>query len=385
VGTRNGLLLRSHVDSSSGALSDTRSRFLGLRAVRLAAVRASSGGAVLALGERPWLLFASAQSLLTAPVACPPLQHAAPFASAADPFGWAALQGDSLKVLSVAPSAEPFHLRSIPVHSVPRRMALHVSTGLIVVASSSAHLSSPSAASEPPALEPFAAESGGASLHLVDPFAEHGAGALALSASLRGGEVTCMACAALAGGRAEYLAVGLRVAAPSSGGVARGRLLLFSLARAAQGAPRLALEQTTDTAEVPSALAACHGLLLAGMGKTVRLYDVGKKQLLKKCENREFPHQIAALTVFGTRFLAGDSREGVLWCFYEASKNAIRIFADEVTPRHVTCLTGVDYNTAAVGDKFGVVSIIRLPEEVKQRKLVALFVWLFFLTGETKR
>jgi hypothetical protein len=108
VGTKSGLLLRSHLDSSSGALSDTRSRFLGLRPVRLAVVRCPSGGALLALGERAWLLFAPSGagtagtgSLLTAPLACPALQHAASFASAADPAGWAALQGDSLKVISV--------------------------------------------------------------------------------------------------------------------------------------------------------------------------------------------------------------------------------------------------------------------------------------------
>jgi splicing factor 3B subunit 3 len=126
------------------------------------------------------------------------------------------------------------------------------------------------------------------------------------------------------------------------------------------------LEQCTETAEVPSALASCHGMLLAGMGSTVRFYDVGKRQLLKKCENALFPHQIVSLQVFGTRFLAGDSRESVLWCFYEASKNAIRIFADEPVQRFVTCVAPLDYNTCAVADKFGTLSIVRLPEDVNE-------------------
>ncbi len=371
VGTRSGLLLRSQLDSSSGALADTRSRFLGLRPVRLAPVRCATGGALLALGERPWLLFSSVSSavassssslsLVTSPVACAALQHAASFASAADPFGWAALQGDSLKVLSVTPTAEPFHLRSLPLHATPRKLALHVSTGLLVAGCFSSSASSSGVVSaEPSSLEPFGMAPVAASLHLVDPFGEQSTGSLALSAALRGGEISCMTCAPLAGGRAEFLVVGLRC----PGG--RGRLLLLSVARAAQGAPRLVLEQSTDTAEVPTALATCHGMLLAGMGRIVRLYDVGKKQLLKKCENHNFPHQIVALTVYGTRFLAADSREGVMWCFYEAAKNAIRIFADEVTQRHMSAMAGIDYNTAAAADKFGTVSIVRLGDEVNE-------------------
>ncbi len=102
VGTKTGLLVRSALDPATGALGDTRSRFLGLRPVRLAAVRVPDGEALLALGERAWLTFASGPAgLLTAPLACPPLQWASSFASAADPFGWTALQGDTLKVCHV--------------------------------------------------------------------------------------------------------------------------------------------------------------------------------------------------------------------------------------------------------------------------------------------
>jgi hypothetical protein len=167
VGTRTGLLIRSALDPTSGALGDTRSRFLGLRPVRLAVLKVPDGDALLALGERAWLTFAAGPSgLLTAPLACPPLQWASSFASAADPFGWTALQGDTLKVcfcffspmsshlfqvLSVRPTAEPFHVHALPLRATPRRLVLHVSTGLIVAAcSAAAPLVAPS---DPPSLE----------------------------------------------------------------------------------------------------------------------------------------------------------------------------------------------------------------------------------------
>jgi hypothetical protein len=41
----------------------------------------------------------------------------------------------------------------------------------------------------------------------------------------------------------------------------------------------------TPVDEVPMALAAFQGHLVAGIGKALRLYELGKKQLLRKCEN----------------------------------------------------------------------------------------------------
>jgi hypothetical protein len=182
-----------------------------------------------------------------------------------------------------------------------------------------------------------AAGSGAASLHLADPFGAGGAGAVALSAALRGGDVTSLACAAFAG-RGEMLVAGLRT--PEG----RGRLALLSIARTAGGAT-LALEHVTELSEAPSALAGYQGLLLCALGRTVRLYDAGKKHFLKKCENKDFPRQVVSFSVLGTRFLAADSEQSVLWCFFEAAHNAIRVFADETAPRYCTCLAPLDYNT----------------------------------------
>ncbi len=94
----------------------------------------------------------------------------------------------------------------------------------------------------------------------------------------------------------------------------------------------------------------------------MRLYDAGKKHFLKKCENKasgktgaffcsskvfpqEFPRQVVSFAVLGTRFLAADSEQSVLWCFFEAAQNAIRVFADETAPRYCTAMAPLDYNT----------------------------------------
>jgi splicing factor 3B subunit 3 len=37
---------------------------------------------------------------------------------------------------------------------------------------------------------------------------------------------------------------------------------------------------------VPAALAAYQGYVMAGIGRALRLYDMGKKRLLRKAENK---------------------------------------------------------------------------------------------------
>lgn len=48
----------------------------------------------------------------------------------------------------------------------------------------------------------------------------------------------------------------------------------------------LELVHKTPVDEVPTALCSYNGRLLAGVGRLLRLYDLGKKKLLRKCENK---------------------------------------------------------------------------------------------------
>jgi splicing factor 3B subunit 3 len=57
VGLNNGVLLRSTLDSVTGEISDTRTRFMGARGVRLFRIKVRGEPAVLALSSRSWLLY----------------------------------------------------------------------------------------------------------------------------------------------------------------------------------------------------------------------------------------------------------------------------------------------------------------------------------------
>jgi hypothetical protein len=69
---------------------------------------------------------------------------------------------------------------------------------------------------------------------------------------------------------------------------------------------RLELVHRTPAGGVPGALAPFKGRLLAGVGATLRIYEAGKKKLLRKCEHRKLPTHIASLATLGDRIYVGD-------------------------------------------------------------------------------
>ncbi len=46
----------------------------------------------------------------------------------------------------------------------------------------------------------------------------------------------------------------------------------------------------TETDDVPLSVMAFQGRLVAGVGKALRIYDIGKKKLLRKVENKVTPN-----------------------------------------------------------------------------------------------
>jgi splicing factor 3B subunit 3 len=64
------------------------------------------------------------------------------------------------------------------------------------------------------------------------------------------------------------------------------------------------------------------------------------------------------IEVMGQRIFCSDVHESVHFVRYKQAENQLITFADDIIPRHVhtTCL--LDYDTIAVADKFGSISIV---------------------------
>jgi splicing factor 3B subunit 3 len=122
----------------------------------------------------------------------------------------------------------------------------------------------------------------------------------------------------------------------------------------------------TKVDEPPHALLAFQGRLLAGIGPNLRIYDLGMKQLLRKCNARVSPRLIVGLQTQGSRIVVSDVQESVTYVVYKQQENLLIPFVDDIISRWTTCTTMVDYETVAGGDKFGNIWLLRCPQKISE-------------------
>jgi len=130
------------------------------------------------------------------------------------------------------------------------------------------------------------------------------------------------------------------------------------------GEHRLELLHKTAVEDVPGAIVPFQGRVLAGVGKYLRIYELGKKKLLRKCENKHVPNYIVNIHTMGSRIVVSDIQESFHFVRYKRQENQLIIFADDTNPRWLTAACYLDYDTMAGADKFGNIAVVRLPQDV---------------------
>lgn len=113
-------------------------------------------------------------------------------------------------------------------------------------------------------------------------------------------------------------------------------------------------------------MTAFRDMVAVGVGRTVRLYQLGRKRLLRKGELRHaVRNKISTMcTIGGVRLFVGDAMQSVTVCDYGAlgwgDVGRLSVVARDTLSRWTTCVCVVDYNTVCVGDKFGNICILRV-------------------------
>jgi len=220
----------------------------------------------------------------------------------------------------------------------------------------------------------FASNVTSSSISLYDPYAK----ALScsydlLSPTKHNASITCVGTASFASRTGEELvlagvAVDLNLQSQSNKlQCSESFIYAFSVQRQSDGSTSLSFVHKTSVGKrLVSCIQGYQDHVLVGVDNLIRLYDCGSNQLLLKSECKDLPRNAVRMCVMGKRFVVGDAINGVHWGHYDQRKSMLRIFADEVVDRRVTCMYVLDYNTVAVGDKFGTVSILRIPDSVNE-------------------
>ncbi|CAM9666346.1 unnamed protein product [Ascophyllum nodosum] len=404
VGLTNGVCQRVAVDATAGTLSDPRQRFLGSKAVKLFRIQVQDKRGVLALSSRSWLSYNYQGRYQMTPLSYDPLDHAAEFSTEMCPEGVVAVSGEKLRIFGVERLGEMFNQAALPLRYTPRQIALLPGDAkhLVVVEADHNEYNQPQA-------EAVKTESGekndsadkadggnaptGAEPMEQDQDEEDEDEATAVLMPIRGPlppqEGSWASCIRLLdpveGATVECLELGENEAAFSVAPVTfhnRGgeSFVVVGTAKGLTFHPknheacflhvyrvlenRLVLLHKTEIQDVPLAMQEFQGRLLVGIGNCLRMYDLGRKKLLRKCENKQMPTMVVSLTVTGDRVFAGDQMESCHCFKYRRGDNQLVEFADDQVPRFMTKTCLLDYDSMAGADKFGNIFVLRIPADV---------------------
>ncbi|KAH8927209.1 hypothetical protein BT69DRAFT_1294288 [Atractiella rhizophila] len=382
IGLTNGVFLRTVLDTITGQLTDTRTRFLGSKAVKLIRVKVGGENAVLALSTRSWLLYPYSGKLNLTPLIYDVLDHAAGFTAEVCPEGFIAVAGNSLRMFTLPKLGTTVQQSFHPLTYTPRQLLPDTSKNLLYIAESDhrcvseelakkkgidnleAHLASIGL----DAYGPLRADEGewASCIRILDPLKEPGESTLEKIILDNNEAAFSLALVDFANRPGEhFLVVGTGSDAHLAPRACRsGYLRTYKVL---EDGRKLELLHSTETDDIPTAIIPLEGRLLAGVGKALRIYDMGKKKLLRKAENKSFATNIKTLESIGNRIIIGDMQESILYGAYKAPENRLIVFADDTSPRWITASTLVDYDTVAGGDKFGNIFISRISRQTSNQ------------------
>lgn len=376
IGLSNGVLLRAAVDSITGNLSDSRNRYLGTKPLKLIKVTVQGLPAMLALSSRPWFCYNFMSKYYVAPLSYDALDYASCFSSEQCKEGMVGVTESSLKIFSVDKLGEMFNQVSMPLAYTVRAMEYDMTMSKIITVETD-HLAYSietrklirkqiyeatedeeyNSVPEQQVGYPKAGKGQWAScIRITDPkdLSTHQLLELAGNESAFSMIVTDK----LGAGDVTYLVLGSAkdmCLHPKS--CVSGYISVYYFDQD----HKIRLIHKTPTEDLPMAFGVIGNRLVAGIGNILRIYDLGKKKLLRKCENKSFQSNVNRILVDGSRIFASDQADSIHVLKYKPEECQLYVFADDVIPRWITDFTLLDCDTLVGCDKFENVFVLRLP------------------------
>jgi len=398
IGLKNGVLKRAIVDSLSGELSDVRTRFLGRKPVRFFKIKVKGNNALLALSSRVWINYPYQGKLELTPLSIEPLDNASSFSSDQCQEGVVATVQNNLKIFTLEKLGENFNQISVPLQCSPKRFIIHPQTNYMIILESETNYNTEelnitelnrkldsnathnNKGDEEDDMEfednnntnnnkktkskkiykPKAGKGRWRSfIRILDPVSYQTLDLIQLDDNEAAFNLTTCT---FANDGEIYLAVSAGVDVELN--PKKFTTSTINLYKFTDNGTKLTLVYKTEIEDICYSMAAFQSRLAAGVGKSLRLFEMGKKKLLRKCETKSLPSTIVNIHTMGDRLVVGDIQESIHFVKYKRSENMLYVFADDTVPRYITSTVPLDYDTVAGADKFGNVFVVRLPQNV---------------------
>ncbi|QUC18639.1 uncharacterized protein UV8b_02880 [Ustilaginoidea virens] len=383
IGLHSGVYLRTVLDEVTGELTDTRQKFLGPKQVRLFQVTVQGTTCVLGLSSRPWLGYADpiTKGFVVTPLNYVDLEWGWNFSSEQCEEGIVGIQGQSLRIFSIDRLGDTLTQKSVPLTYTPRTMVKHPEQPVFYTVESDNNTLPPDlraqlladpavvngdAKSLPP--EDFGYPKGNrrwaSCINVVDLVAEEPRVAQTVDLENNESAISAAIVSFASQDNESFLIVGTGkdiIVNPRSHSEAYMYVFRFQ-----EEGRELEFIHKTKIEEPPLALIPFQGRLLAGVGKTLRIYDLGMRQMLRKAQADVASQHIVSLNAQGNRIIVSDVQQGVTYVTYKPTTNKLIPFVDDTVARWTTCTTMVDYESVAGGDKFGNIFIVRCPQKASE-------------------
>ncbi|KAF5679748.1 pre-mRNA-splicing factor rse-1 [Fusarium denticulatum] len=396
IGLSSGVYLRTRLDEITGELSDTQTRFLGLKAIKLFEVTVRGQTCILALGSKPWLGHTDpTRGSMMTPLDCDELEWACNFSSEQCEDGIIAVRTNFLhrteslahyvanlifSIFSIENLSDNMVRKSLPLTYTPRHFVKHPHQPYFYTVEADNNTLSPEMRTQllgaaeylteedakllPP--ENFGYPRGhgrwASCISVIDPIGEKVLQKIELAGNEAAMSVTVVPFTGQDG--ESFLLVGTgkdMILNPRQ--FSEGYIHVY---RFQEKGRRLEFIHKTKVEEPPMALVAFEGRLAAGIGKDLRIYDLGLKQLLRKAQVEVAPQLIVSLNTHGNRIVVGDLQQGVTMVTFGHNQQKLIPFVDDTVARWTTCTAMIDSESVAGGDKFGNLWIVRCPEKASQ-------------------
>jgi splicing factor 3B subunit 3 len=381
IGLVNGTLVRCCLDPVTGRLSDARWRFLGVRPVRLATVNISnSTDSLFAMSSRPWVIdpvsvggiaplsYMQIADGVEMPVV---LEHATSFNSEQCPDGFVGISRNSLRIFGITNITDPFSERKMKLDFTPKKLVVvpPIGNATNVFLTQQAMLA--------------VVESDGidSCIRIVDPVALETVSRIDFETPSESALSACVAyfyqlkdnrpCLIVAS--AESLSLRPRSAQKSV-----LRTYLYDENFVPQLVHVTPCGEAEDSgAPVPLAMCSYEGRLLVsfspgapGSPSLIRLYELGKKRLLRKTEYRNFVcgGGFVTLQVEQDRIFAADMHHSVHVLKLNRTDGQIYTICDDANQRYMSAMLAVDYSTVIGADKFDNIFTLRVPSGVRSNQ-----------------
>lgn len=383
IGMVNGIYVRVNIDISSGKLGDTRLKYLGTQPVSLKSLALPNlkQSGILAISSRPWIgYFNNEFKFKLTPVIDLNILDGASFFS--EDIGVESVVGirkGELTIFTIgSEESEGFDLTNdftvslIKLRYAPRKQIKDTESKSFFVIESEFNVKSPySKSTEVDAdyFDIFGYEKEknlwASCLQIVDLNESE------VSQTYEFENNECLLSLCLAKFKDdEYLMVGttknLIFSPPSNDG---SLIYTFKIKRNRSKIPEIELLHKTDVDLQPSSLCVFHDKMLVGMGGQLRLYEMGRKQLLRKSTSRfDFLRRVNKIHhLAGDIVVVGDSSESVSLMTFDHSKNQFNAFCNDTTKRQITSFELLDNRTVIAGDRFGNIFVNRIPRPVAEQ------------------